>query len=61
MFSIIHQIAGGKIVYLECEDKPRLVGFYSNNGFVTFGNRSLDRDETNIGGEYLIQMLRYIS
>ena len=58
---LIHQIAGGKIVYLECEDKPRLVEFYSNNGFVVFGNRSLDRDETNLSGEYLVQMLRYIS
>ena len=58
---LIHQIAGGKIVYLECEDKPRLVEFYSYNGFVVFGNRSLDRDETNLSGEYLVQMLRYIS
>lgn len=58
---LIHQIADGKIVYLECEDKPRLVEFYSNNGFVVFGNRSLDRDETNLSGEYLVQMLRYIS
>lgn len=58
---LIHQIAGGKIVYLECEDKPRLVEFYSNNGFVVFGNRPLDRDETNLNGEYLVQMLRYIS
>lgn len=58
---LIHQIAGGKIVYLECEDKPRLVEFYSNNGFVIFGKRSLDGDETDLSGEYLVQMLRYIS
>lgn len=57
---VIHQIAGGKVVYLECEDKPRLIDFYSRNGFVSFGNRSLDKDETNISGEYLVQMLRYL-
>ncbi len=58
--NVIHQIAGGKVVYLECEDKPRLIDFYSRNGFVSFGNRSLDKDETNISGEYLVQMLRYL-
>lgn len=57
---VIHQIAGGKVVYLECEDKPRLIDFYSRNGFVSFGNRSLDKDETDISGEYLVQMLRYL-
>lgn len=53
-------IIGGKIVYLECEDKPRLLEFYSANGFVNFGKRYLDRDETNLSGEYLVQMLKYM-
>lgn len=54
-------IVGGKIVYLECEDKPKLVDFYSRNGFVNFGKRYLDRDETDqLSGDYLIQMLRYM-
>lgn len=54
-------IVGGKIVYLECEDKERLLEFYSNNGFVNFGKRELDRDETDkISGDYLIQMLKYM-
>lgn len=54
-------IAGGKIVYLECEDKPFLIDFYSQNGFVNFGKRYLDHDETNtLSGEYLIQMLKYM-
>lgn len=57
---MIQQIAGGKVVYLECEDKQRLIDFYSRNGFVTFGNRSLDRDETNLSGKYLVQMLKYL-
>lgn len=56
----IHSILGGKIVYLECEDKERLIEFYSNNGFVNFGKRILDHDETDLSGEYLIQMLKYM-
>lgn len=51
---------GGKYTYLECEDKPKLIKFYEDNGFQTFGNRRLDRDETDIDGQYLIQLLKYI-
>jgi hypothetical protein len=57
----LQSIIGGKIVYLECEDKPRLLEFYSNNGFVNFGKRYLDRDETDLSGDYLIQMLKYMN
>ena len=54
-------IMGGKIVYLECEEKERLLEFYSQNGFVNFGKRYLDKDETDkLSGEYLIQMLKYM-
>lgn len=53
-------ILGGKFVYLECEDKPNLIDFYSRNGFVEFDKRLLDKDETDISGEYLVQMLKYI-
>lgn len=51
---------GGKFVYLECEDKLKLIDFYSSNGFCEFDRRTLDRDETGIDGEYLVQMLKYI-
>ena len=51
---------GGKFVYLECEDKPKLLEFYSSNGFCEFARRSLDADEKGLDGEYLIQMLKYI-
>lgn len=54
-------IVGGKVVYLECEDKPRLLEFYSQNGFVNFGKRTLDRDETDLSGDYLVQMLKYMN
>ena len=53
---------GGKIIYLECEDKPELLGFYQRNGFIQFGERELDQDEIDkMEGKYLIQLLRYMS
>ncbi len=57
---IIQNEIGGKYVYLECEDKPKLIDFYEKNGFVVFGKRNLDADETDIGGEYLMQLFKYI-
>lgn len=49
---------GGKLAYLECEDRPPLIDFYERNGFYRFANRNLDKDEI---GEmrYLVQMIRY--
>lgn len=53
---------GGKVTYLECEDKPKLIEFYESNGFVNFGKRELDKDEKDdLSGRYLIQMLKYLS
>lgn len=52
---------GGRFVYLECEDKEKLLDFYERNGFCEFDIRYLDRDETDkLSGEYLVQMLKYI-
>lgn len=57
----IQMEVGGKIVYLECEDKPKLKEFYSRNGFVDFGQRKLEGDEVEkFEGNYLIQMLKYL-
>lgn len=54
-------ILGGKVVYVECEDVEYLTQFYGSNGFVSFGTRDLDKDEkTDMGGDYLVQMLKYI-
>lgn len=50
---------GGKFIYLECEDIEKLTKFYEKNGFVEFGKRKLDADETNIKGKELIQFLLY--
>ena len=53
-------IIGGRFVYLECEDKPKLLDFYNENGFVSFGRRTLEADERDFGGNYLIQMLKFL-
>ena len=55
------RILGGKFVYLECEDKPQLLNFYRDNGFVDFGRRDLERDERDRqSGNYLVQLLKYM-
>lgn len=52
---------GGKLVYLECEDKPQLLQFYDSNGFVNFGHRNLEKDERDRqSGQYLVQLLKYL-
>lgn len=57
----VHGLIGGKLVYLECENKPQLIEFYTKNGFVPFADRSLDRDEKeDYSGDRFIQMLRYL-
>ena len=57
----VQNIIGGKFIYLECEDKTGLKEFYTDNGFVEFGQRDLENDEKDdINGKYLIQMLKYL-
>ena len=51
---------GGRYVYLECEDKPKLIDFYRDNGFYEFDTRPLDADETDLEGSYLVQLLKYM-
>lgn len=52
---------GGRFAYVECEDKPQLVDFYTRNGFCEFDQRPLDPDETDVmNGDYLVQLLKYI-
>ena len=58
---VIQMALGGKLVYLECEDKPQLLSFYDSNGFVNFGHRDLEKDERDRqSGQYLVQMLKYL-
>ena len=59
--AMVQREIGGKVVYIECEDKLKLISFYASNGFVSFGKRQLDRDEKDdLSGNYLIQMLKII-
>lgn len=55
---LIQNESGGRYTYLECEDTPKLINFYERNGFTQFGKRSLDCDETNINGTYLLQFIK---
>ena len=50
---------GGKIIYIECEDKAKLIDFYEQNGFKQFSERELDRSD-KINGDRLIQMLKVL-
>ncbi|WP_306574666.1 N-acetyltransferase [Anaerotruncus massiliensis (ex Togo et al. 2019)] len=59
--AMIQQSIGGKVVYVECEDKPKLLDFYRRNGFVRFGERRLDLDEkSRMYGTELIQLLKVV-
>lgn len=52
---------GGKFAYVECEDKTKLIDFYTKNGFCEFDIRYLDGDEIDkLDGGYLVQLLKYI-
>ncbi len=56
LFSVQHDI-GGSVVYLECEDKEKLLSFYSSepNRFMQFGERNSEQDNTKY-----IQMFRFM-
>ena len=55
------KIIGGKVVYVECEEIDFLRNFYADNGFVEFGRRQLDKDETReMSGTHLVQLLKYL-
>lgn len=53
---MVQREVGGRFVYLECEDNKKLLDFYQNNNFKVFGKRKLDGDETDLNGEYLVQL-----
>lgn len=52
----VQKDVGGGVVYLECEDKPKLLAFYGNaqNSFRVFGERYSEVDNTKY-----IQLLRF--
>jgi len=45
-FSVIYRVQeliGGRVVFVECQDKPKLVDFYVSNGFKVFRQDPEDR------------------
>ena len=51
--SNIQKTIGGGVIFLECEDQPKLLDFYSRQGFIKFGERS-----TPATGEFYHQMVQ---
>jgi len=47
----IHNLAGRRIVFLECSDNEKIVKFYQDNGFIFLQNS---------GGSDYLQMIRYL-
>lgn len=53
-FSVIgkaQEIVGGRVAFIECQDKPKLISFYTQNGFTHF------RKDPDDG---LVQMIRLL-
>lgn len=57
ILTAVQRDIGGGVVYLECEDKPKLLSFYQNdnNCFRVFGERYSETDQVKY-----IQLLRFI-
>lgn len=54
----IEHLIGGKTVYIECNNQPKLFTFYSNFGFFPFNERIRDNNDVSLDN-LLIQMLKY--
>ena len=47
-------------MYLECEDTPKLIDFYTSYGFSEFSRRDTDKDEKKtLKAKHLVQMIKY--
>lgn len=55
----IERLIGGKTVYVECNNQPRLFEFYSSAGFFQFNTRIRTTAVPNETNPVLIQMLKY--
>lgn len=54
----VQHMIGGKTVYIECASNPKLHKFYSEHGFIQFGEREKSHNELS-ESSVLVQMLRY--
>lgn len=57
----IEHLIGGKTVYIECNNQPKLFNFYSATGFSPFGERTRQTDYLNDTDNILVQMLKYFN
>ena len=55
VLSDIQRRIGGGIVYLDCEDKPELIGFYTKENFKRFDDRFSEDDK-----QKYIQFMRFL-
>lgn len=53
----VQKMIGGRFVFLECEDIPKLKEFYESNGFMCYNKRKLDKYESENNIKYLLQMI----
>ncbi len=55
----VEYLIGGKTVYIECNNQPKLFEFYSASGFIAFDKRNKQGsiDENDV----LVQMLKYFN
>lgn len=50
---------GGKLAYVECEDRTCLIEFYEEHGFKRINNRMLTKvEKTDDTPEYLVQLIK---
>ena len=57
----VEHLIGGKTVYIECNNQPKLFDFYSAIGFFPFGWRVRQTEDPNDTDNVLVQMLKYFN
>lgn len=53
----VQKMIGGRFVFLECEDIPKIKEFYESNGFMCYNKRKLEKYESENNVKYLLQMI----
>ena len=54
----VEHLIGGKTVYIECNNQPKLHEFYSRKGFIAFNERLKEKSKDGDESDVLIQMLK---
>ena len=57
----VEHLIGGKTVYIECNNQPKLFDFYSATGFIPFDERIRQTDDADDNDRVLVQMLKYFN